>query len=137
MIEREPFLAWCERTGRRKPAFWERPRTEGTPGTNPVVVLPDVLTDLQLIAPAADPVSAQPDWRDTALPIMNRAILWLDETICAGWSGTFEAWHGEAIDAGIDISQRQFREVWNANATDEMKRPGPKIKNMPDLPPAR
>jgi hypothetical protein len=34
MIEREPFLAWCERARRAPPAFWNRFATNPEPGSS-------------------------------------------------------------------------------------------------------
>jgi len=137
MIERGPLLAWCERAGRRTPRFWEYGPSAGSAGAESGIAVPKAVGDAEPIVPAVETVPSQLDWCDTELPTLTCAELWLKETICAGWSGTFEAWYGEAIGAGFDISERQFRELWNTNATDEMKKPGPKTKNMPELPSAR
>jgi hypothetical protein len=133
MIERGVFAAWCERTGRGTTIFWEHGQAAGSAEVASAVVVADGASDPKPSAPARAPAPSQRDWGDPTLSIFTRAELWLEETIRAGWSGTFETWHGEAIDAGIDLSQRQFRELWNAKATEEMKKPGRKTRNMPDL----
>jgi hypothetical protein len=137
MLEREALFAWCDEAGRSRPAFWAKTPMPLPPGS--------ALRDALLAAAAADTGPApsetnlEPqiptDWRDGSLALEVRAELWLKATIAAKWTGTFEQWHNEAIDAGIDISERRFRQTWNAHATEEMKRPGPKTRDMPELPP--